>query len=98
MVENSQQIQSLVFEEIHKRDEVALVTFCEKVVKYHPTFEERKKLVYKVGNYRNQGIHASVVTSNGLICAYDTVWIEKENRFKFDIWFWCYETDLDQAS
>ena len=98
MSQITEQSKNLVLKEIHKRNEEALVSFCETVVKYHPTFEERKNLVYKVGNYRNQGIHASVISSNGLICAYDTVWVEDDKRFIFEIWFWCFEKDLDQAS
>ena len=98
MSQITEQSKNLVLKETHKRNEEALVSFCETVVKYHPTFEERKNLVYKVGNYRNQGIHASVISSNGLICAYDTVWVEKDQKFLFEIWFWCFEADLDEAS
>ena len=98
MSQITEQSKNLVLKEIHKRNEEALVSFCETVVKYHPTFEERKNLVYKVGNYRNQGIHASVISSNGLVCAYDTVWVEKDQKFLFEIWFWCFEADLDEAS
>ncbi len=98
MSQITEQSKNLVLKEVHKRNEETLVSFCETVVKYHPTFEERKNLVYKVGNYRNQGIHASVISSNGLICAYDTVWVEKDQKFLFEIWFWCFEADLDEAS
>ena len=50
MSQITEQSKNLVLKEVHERNEEALVSFCETVVRYHPSFEERKNLVYKVGN------------------------------------------------
>ena len=47
-------ITTTIPEEKHKRRKVAMVSFSETVVQYHPTFEARKALVEKIGNYRNK--------------------------------------------
>ena len=90
--------QPLYLKEIHKRREEAIVHFSETIVKYHPTFELRETLVNKVGNYTNEMILGSVIPSNGVMCAFETRWVDEENRFEFLIWFHCFEKEIEQWS
>ena len=98
MSQELDQSQPLFLKEKHKRREVAIVSFSETVVQYHPTFEARKALVEKIGNYRNEMILASVIPSNGIMCAYNTRWVDEDHRFEFLIWFYCFEEDIEQWS
>ena len=56
----------------HETGGVAFALFCEKSLKFLPTFNFRHKLVLKTGDYHNEGFYDNIVTFMGMVFKYNS--------------------------
>ena len=57
----------------HETGGVAFALFCEKSIKFLPTFNFRHKLVLKTGDYHNEGFYNNIITFMGMVFEYKSV-------------------------
>ena len=81
--------------ETHKRLEKAVVSFCERVVFFYPSFHARAALVDNIGDLMNKGHKSSYITNNIAVLHFESKWVEDKMQFEITVGYIGFETDVD---
>ena len=81
--------------ETHKRLEKAVVSFCERVVFFYPSFHSRAALVDNIGDLMNKGHKSSYITNNIAVLHFESKWVEDKMQFEITVGYIGFETDVD---
>ena len=81
--------------ETHTRLERAVVSFCERVVFFYPSFHARAALVDNIGDLMNKGHKSSYITNNIAVLHYLAEWVEDKMQFEITVRYIGFETDVD---
>ena len=81
--------------ETHTRPEKAVVSFCERVVFFYPSFDARAALVDNIGDLMNKGHKSSYITNNIAVLHFEAKWVEDKIQFEITVRYIGFETDVD---
>ena len=81
--------------ETHTRLETAVVSFCERVVFFYPSFDARAALVDNIGDLMNKGHKSSYITNNIAVLLFESEWVEDKMHFEITVRYIGFETDGD---
>ena len=81
--------------ETHTRLETAVVSFCERVVFFYPSFDARAALVDNIGDLMNKGHKSSYITNNIAVLLFESEWVEDKMQFEITVRYIGFETDVD---
>ena len=81
--------------ETHTRLEKAVVSFCERVVFFYPSFQARSALVDNIGDLMNKGHKSSYITNNIAVLFFKSEWVPDKIRFEISVRYIGFETDVD---
>ena len=81
--------------ENHTRLEKAVVSFCERVVFFYPSFDARAALVDNIGDLMNKGHKSSYITNNIAVLHFEAKWVEDKMQFEITVGYIGFETDVD---
>ena len=81
--------------ETHIRLEKAVVSFCERVVFFYPSFDARAALVDNIGDLMNMGHKSSYISNNIAVLHFEAKWVEDKMQFEITVRYIGFETDVD---
>ena len=81
--------------ETHTRLERAVVSFCERVVFFYPSFDARAALVGNISDLMNKGHKSSYITNNIAVLLFESEWVEDKMQFEITVRYIGFETDVD---
>ncbi|MDB2388267.1 hypothetical protein N9W47_03320 [Alphaproteobacteria bacterium] len=81
--------------ETHIKLERAIVSFCERVVFFYPSFDARAALVDNIVDLMNKGHKSSYITNKIAVLYYDAEWVEDKMQFEITVRYIGFETDVD---
>ena len=81
--------------ETHTRLERAVVSFCERVVFFYPSFHARSALVDNIWDLMNKGHKSSYITNKIAVLFFEAEWVEDKMHFEITVRYIGFETDVD---